>query len=120
MFTDSMIKSYKRINSVIKFGLYLNHQTDEEKEQFLRSICQHVNEIGTHDCYYKNLSLMLENKTWDRILEVSFKGNKLYFRPINDTKFFEAFLDIVDFISMDIKKKRTKKNKETEESFEWI
>lgn len=115
--TEEMIKS---LASIIKNGMKLDKMSEKEQQVFEAGLIDHISHSPYFAAFYdqETKTIMVETSYFDPLICVDVTYDSIYFLPLSDKGYYQAFMKIMEFIMLDKKRKKTLMEEEQEEEKE--
>ena len=109
------------IKRTLKYGVYLGEQTDVEDRRFLLKLASFINKRKRHNAVIEDDTRMLiESRYMDSLFYVDVEKNIMNFVPLTDENFFDAFLEVLEFIAESERSNKSEKVKKEDIDLDWI
>ena len=104
-----------KIASILKNGMILGEMTDEEKKTYQANLISFLSQSPFYAAFYDHdtNTIMVETTYFDPLICVDITNNGIYFLPLTDKGYYQAFMKIMEFVMIE-----RKKSKEIEEQQE--
>jgi hypothetical protein len=115
----SSTEMVKKLAEILKNGIYLGEMTAEERKNYQADLIQHISSSVYFSAFYdyETNTVMVETKYFDPLLCIDVTQDSIYFLPLSDKGYYEAFMKVAEFILLQ-KKKRNQEMLEKEEEKE--
>jgi len=112
--TDEMIKS---LASIIKNGMNLGKMTEEEQKEYEANLISHIANSPYYTAFYDydTKTIMVETSYFDPLICVDVTDDSIYFLPLSEKGYYQAFMKIMEFIMLDKKRKKALMEEQKEE-----
>jgi hypothetical protein len=120
---DTMSKEQVRfmIKRTLKYGIYLGEQPEEEDRRFLMKLATFINKRKRHNAVLESDNrLLVESRYMDSLFFVDVEKNIVNFVPLTDENFFDAFMEVLEFITQTEKTVKKEKIKKQDINFDWV
>jgi len=109
------------IRRTLKYGIFLGKQPVEEDRRYLLKLAAFINKRKRYNCVVDSETrLLVESRYMDSLFFVDVEKNILTFIPLTDEDFFDAFMEVLEFITETNKKNKTEKVKKQDIDLDWI
>lgn len=120
---DTMSKEQVRfmIKRTLKYGIYLGKQPEEEDRRFLMKLATFINKRKRHNAVLESdTRLLVESRYMDSLFFVDVEKNIVNFVPLTDENFFDAFMEVLEYITQTEKTVKKEKIKKQDIDFDWV
>ena len=103
--TEEMIRS---LASIIKNGMKLGKMTEEEQKEYQANLISHIASSPYYTAFYDHdtKTIMVETTYFDPLICVDVTHDSIYFLPLCEKGYYQAFMKIMEFIMLDKKRKK--------------
>ena len=107
----------ERMGQILKNGLNIGRQTEEERKSYIASLINHVSSGSYFNAFFDNdtNTIMIETTYFDPLLCIDVTIDSVYFLPLSDNNYYQAFMKVLEFIWLDQKKKRQEQPEDSSE-----
>ena len=115
----SSTEMVKKLAEILKNGIHLGKMTPEEQKNYQADLILHISSSVYFSAFYdyETSTIMIETKYFDPLLCIDVTEDSIYFLPLSDKGYYEAFMKVAEFILLQ-KKKRNQEMLENEEEKE--
>ena len=113
--TDEMVRS---LANIIKNGMKLGRMTEKEQSDFQANLIDHISNSPYYTAFYDydTKTIMVETSYFDPLICIDVTHDSIYFLPLTQKGYYQAFIKVIEFIMLDRKhKKATEKEEQQEE-----
>ena len=109
------------IKRTLKYGVFLGQQTDVQDRRFLLKLAAFINKRKRHNAVVEDDNrILIESRYMDSLFYVDIEKNVLNFVPLTDENFFDAFLEVLEFIAESEKSNKSEKVNKEDIDLDWI
>lgn len=109
------------IKRTLKYGVFLGQQTDVQDRRFLLKLAAFINKRKRHNAVVEDDNrILIESRYMDSLFYVDIEKNVLNFVPLTDENFFDAFLEVLEFIAESERTSKKEKIKKEDIDFDWV
>ena len=109
------------IKRTLKYGVFLGQQTDAQDRRFLLKLAAFINKRKRHNAVVEGDNrLLIESRYMDSLFYVDVEKNILNFVPLTDENFFDAFLEVLEYIAESERTSKKEKIKKEDIDFDWV
>ena len=109
------------IKRTLKYGVFLGQQTDAQDRRFLLKLAAFINKRKRHNAVVEGDNrLLIERRYMDSLFYVDVEKNILNFVPLTDENFFDAFLEVLEYIAESERTSKKEKIKKEDIDFDWV
>ena len=115
--TEEMIST---IASIIKNGMKLDEMTEEQRKQYETNLIDHISNSPYYAAFYDldTKTIMVETSYFDPLICIDVTLDSIYFLPLTEKGYYQAFMKIMEFIMLDKKRKNALEEEQQEEEKE--
>ena len=112
--TDEMIKS---LANIIKNGMNLGKMTEKEQTDFQANLIDHISKSPYYAAFYDHdtKTIMVETSYFDPLICIDVTDDSIYFLPLTQKGYYQAFIKIIEFIMLDRKQKKALEGEKQQE-----
>ena len=112
--TDEMIKS---LANIIKNGMKLGRMTESEQKEFEANLIEHISKGSYYAAFYDQdtKTIMVETSYFDPLICIDVTHDSIYFLPLTQKGYYQAFIKVIEFIMLDRKQKKAVEEEQQQE-----
>ncbi len=112
--TDEMVRS---LANIIKNGMKLGRMTEKQQSDFQASLIDHISNSPYYAAFYDHdtKTIMVETSYFDPLICIDVTHDSIYFLPLTQKGYYQAFIKVIEFIMLDRKQKKATEKEEQQE-----
>ena len=109
------------IKRTLKYGVFLGEQAPAQDRRFLLTLAAFINKRKRHNAVIENENrLLVESRYMDSLFYVDIENNVLSFVPLTDENFFDAYMEVLEYLAHTSRKPKQEKVKKEDIDLDWI
>ena len=109
------------IKRTLKYGVFLGEQPPAQDRRFLLTLAAFINKRKRHNAVIENENrLLVESRYMDSLFYVDIEKNVLSFVPLTDENFFDAYMEVLEYLAHTSRKPKQEKVKKEDIDLDWI
>ena len=109
------------IKRTLKYGIFLGKQPEEEDRRFLMKLATFINKRKRHNAVLESDNrLLVESRYMDSLFFVDVEKNIVNFVPLTDENFFDAFMEVLEFLTQAERTIKKEKIKKQDIDLDWV
>lgn len=103
----------RSLANIIKNGMKLGRMTEKEQSDFQANLIDHISNSPYYTAFYDydTKTIMVETSYFDPLICIDVTHDSIYFLPLTQKGYYQAFIKVIEFIMLDRKHKKQQRKK---------